>query len=498
MEYLTSDIDISVTSLHEWMPSVAYNSIENEFLIMWHSTGIREEGGENMYSLHAQRISSDGKLLGESFSPLKSAGPERRLLPRAAYNPFLNEYMVSFAMGQEETDWDPFITILDGKGNTVVDSYPVSEQPTKSAHPNIVFNSVRRQYFMVYNDSRTGSPDVFGIILDEDGTVLKEDILINTSAGDQMNPAVCYNPIDDTYLVNWEDFRNVANWMEDGDIYGALLDGQGNIIVNDIPMVDDHEVDDEGDQRVQEIAYNSDRNEFLTMWWDSSPSLDGGGIKGRIIDPEGTALGSDFVVVDAPGSQTFPHAEYIESKKMYFMIWDDTRNTDNSSEGSDATRDVYAGWLNPDGTLAGDDVPITAAEGTQRYSEFAYNPLMDRFLVVYRDEVDEAVSEGGSGHIAESGGNILGMLYGVPSFLTCRVVDSATGNPVENAKAVVIGPCLPAVETTNSGGWFNIAKGSYFNGKYFMIVQKKGYQLAIESITYTGDPVETTINISMN
>jgi len=43
---LTIDIAIATTPLHEWMPSITYNPIDNEFLVLWHTTGAREEGGE--------------------------------------------------------------------------------------------------------------------------------------------------------------------------------------------------------------------------------------------------------------------------------------------------------------------------------------------------------------------------------------------------------------------------------------------------------------------
>ena len=70
-------------------------------------------------------------------------------------------------------------------------------------------------------------------------------------------------------------------------------------------------------------------------------------------------------------------------------------------------------------------------EGTQRYSELAYNPLMDQFLIAWRDEVEEEVLvEGGSGHIKESGGNIMGKIYGMPAFLTGRIVERQTNSPV--------------------------------------------------------------------
>ncbi len=498
MGNLDLDMEISTTLLHEWMPSVTYNSIENEYLVLWHSTGVRDDGGENMYSLHARRISSYGQLLGESFSPLKSVGPERRLLPRAVHNPFTNQYIVSFSMGQEATDWDPFITILDSKGSTLFDPAAISEEPTKASHPGIVFNTTRRQCLVVYNDSRTGLAAIYGIIIDEDGNIVKGDFVIkaseNPEEGGFINAFACYNPTNDTYLINWEDFRNVSNWMEPGDIYGALLDGEGNVIVNDIPMVDDHGMDNEGDQRVQSIAYNPDRNEFLAMWWDSRPSLDGGGVVGRIINPDGTPEGSDFIVADAPGSQSFPHAEYVEKRGMYFVIWDDGRNYD-ASEDEDENRDIYAKWLSPDGISAGDDIPVSTMKGSQRYSELAYNQLMDSFLIVYRNEVEEAVSEGGSGHIAESGGDILGKIYGVPSFLSCRVVDHGTGAAVEGARAVVLGLTLPTMETTGSEGWFNIAKDGQPEGKYFIIIYKNGSGMAIESVLYHGEPLQLTIEL---
>jgi len=50
-----------------------------------------------------------------------------------------------------------------------------------------------------------------------------------------VQPVHRYNPHDDTYLLNWEDFRNVPTWEQNGEIYGALLDSEGNVLVNDIP-----------------------------------------------------------------------------------------------------------------------------------------------------------------------------------------------------------------------------------------------------------------------
>lgn len=495
----TADVAIATTPLHEWMPSITYNPIENEFLVLWHTTGVREEGGGNMYSVHAQRISPDGELLGDSFSPIESYGPERRILPRAAHNPFTNQYMVSLAKGQELTEWDPFITLLAHDGAPLYGPVPLSEEPTKANHVSIVFNPLRRQYLVTYNDSRNGVANVYRVIVDEGGTIVKEDLAItnaiNLPDGGRINSYPCYNAKDDTYLINWEDFRYGNTWQDPGNIYGALLDGEGNILVEDIPMVDDAGKEDEGDQRVQSIVYNPDRNEFLASWWDSSPSLEGSsGVVGRIINADGAPEGPEFVVADGPGSQSFPHLVYVKDNQMYFAVWDDTRNQNPDAE--EANEDIYAKWLSSAGEPVGSDIPVCIVERSQTYSEVAYNPVMNRFLIVWRDEVEEEVwEEGGSGHVVESGGNVMGRIYGQPSFISGRVVEEDTAGPVEDAMVVVMGPSFPSFLKTNIGGWFNIAEDAQKPGSYLIVVFKLGYRLVMRRVDYQGEHQQAEIEM---
>ena len=80
---------------------------------------------------------------------------------------------------------------------------------------------------MVYNDSKYMALPIYSALSMKTGGIVKEDFPINISSGQQMNAYACYNSTDDTYLINWEDFRHAATWQEPGDIYGALLDGDG-------------------------------------------------------------------------------------------------------------------------------------------------------------------------------------------------------------------------------------------------------------------------------
>jgi hypothetical protein len=493
----TKDISISTTKLNEWMPRLTYNSIDNEFMVTWFTSGIRQTGGKSEYSIDGRRVSADGDLLGEPFLGLNAIGPEVKTLPTPAFNEFLNQYMIAYTYQQPETAQDLYISILAHDGGILLDGLSVSNPPTNASHPFAIFNPTKRQYLTVYNDNRNGNTDNFGSILNEDGSIVKKDIPICIQPGVQFNPYPCYNSKDDTYLIAWEEFRHVSTWEEPGEIYGSLMDSSGNILVEDIKITDDFGKENEGDQRVEAIAYNADRNEFLVAWWDSRPSLDGNGVMGRIIKADGTPAGPDFVLADGPGIQSYPHLVYVDKRKKYFIIWDDSRNDPNTTRDTITNWDVYGKWLDSTGQPEGDGIPICKKEGVQDYSELAYSPLMDRFLIIWREEVP---GEGGTGdlsggHVKDVGGNLYGKIYGMPSFLTCRVVEQGTGTPIEEAKVTVLGLCAPMKETTNKGGWTNIIKETQRNGSYLVIASKSGYKTGFQLMTFSGEPMQYTMEL---
>ena len=182
---------------------------------------------------------------------------------------------------------------------------------------------------------------------------------------------------------------------------------------------------------------------------------------------------------------------------MYFAIWEDNRNGDPDTFWREAANlDIYAKWLGPSGKSVGTDFPICTEEGTQRFSKLTYNPVMDKFLIVWQDVVEEEVlEEEGSAHVMEVGGNIMGKIYGRSSFLTGRILEQETGNPVGDALVISVGLALPAIETTNCGGWFNMAKGFQVRGTYFIFVFKAGYQTVVKSVTYGDEPLQLTIEV---
>ena len=406
-------IEISSNNLKKSLPDVAYNSVENNFFVFW-AAAPGEKSQTADYFISGQKISSSGEVLGEPVEVLKTENIV--LLPRVVYNPNKNQYLVIYCVA--ESYFNIQGVILDADGKAVGEHFKVTDVPSNQFHYTMAFNSKKNQFFITYNDSRNGASDAFGVILDDTGAVVKEEFPISNAVGHQVNPVVCYNPLDDTYLVNWEDFRAHGDSLTEygtldvmTDIYGALLAADGTILVNNITMcVDANGID--GDQRFNDIAYNSKTNQFLVSWTDTRDSLQNIGIVGRIVEADGTIPAEDFTLVDAPGAQMIGHTLYLPQDDKYFVAFErDLKDVDPFYfKDITAHLDIAAIWLDANGQPEGNMIDIIRGDGNQRFVRFVHNTKTNTFLLVWQDDFP-GVSDSVEGHIMSAGGNIMGKIY---------------------------------------------------------------------------------------
>jgi len=478
MQVLATGIPIAISQRHEWHPWVAYNSVDDEFMVLWNTSGSLDGSDSgttaiSYHSLDAQRVSTDGDLIGDKIEISPPEGlitenpydPVRNItwksMPKLAYNKFRNEYMIAYMVGYlaynpyrdqyPNLRYAPYITIPPmvypgmflAYGNVIervrINNFgevqgdgSVALWPTEwnASHTAITFNSEQREYLIVYNDKyifTEDNPNIYdqpGFILDEVGNIISGPILVDYGTGSHFSPYLEYNPIDDTYITNFEDFRHVPpdqSWMYGPyDIYGSLLDGDGDILDGNVVNVDDTGQPDEGtNQTVPSIAHNSKDNEFLVAWTDSRPSLDGGGVIGRIINADGTPKGPDFVIADAPNTQSTPKMVYVKKQNKYFVVFADSRY-DTSPPGTPyylRESDIFAKWLKPDGTPSGEDIPIYIAPGSQTLPMLAYSPVKKRILIAWRDgnaPGDFEPAGPGAPMASEVKADVRGAIYGSP------------------------------------------------------------------------------------
>jgi hypothetical protein len=406
-------IEISSNDLKKSLPDVAYNSVEDNFFVFW-AAAPGEESQTADYFISGQKISSFGKALGEPVEVVKTG--DIVLRPCVLYNPSKNQYLVIYCLGESYMNIRG--VILDADGKAVGEHFKVTDVPANQVHYTMAFNSKRNQFFVTYNDNRNGVNDVFGVIIDDTGAIVKKEFAISNAVGHQINPVVCYNPQDDTYLVNWEDFRAHGDSLPAlgtlevmTDIYGALLAADGTVLLNNIAMcVDANGID--GDQRFNDIAYNPKTNKFLVSWTDTRDSIHNVGIVGRIVEADGTMPAADFTLVDAPGAQMLSHTLYVPQDDTYFIAFERDLNDVDKFYFKDITAhlDIAAMWLAANGHPEGDMIDIFSDERNQRFVRFAHSTKTNTFLMVWQSDFP-GVSDSVEGHIMSAGGNIMGKIY---------------------------------------------------------------------------------------
>jgi hypothetical protein len=284
--------------------------------------------------------------------------------------------------------------------------------------------------------------------VDEDADILKGPIYFGEGQEGEWSTFlyyVAYNPTDDTYFIPYEDFRHApgAWYVGPNDIYGVLLDGDGNTLA-DIPVMED-EAEGEYEQWYPCAAYNPDRNEFFSAWFDERPHLEDGGIVGRIINADGT-LKPDNVLVDTNGSQGDVAAVYAPKHKMYFIVYQSTENFVRSPD--DAAwyfeNDIYAIWVDGEtGLPVGDPIPIYLGEGDQTTPQVSYSPTSDKFLIVWWDTHAPDDYEPLPGEFGQYGeissvvfgllgrGDVKGVIYGAPGPCAAKEIYGEHSKEVE-------------------------------------------------------------------
>jgi hypothetical protein len=339
---------------------------------------------------------------------------------------------------------------LDSAGNTLTQPKKVYDPPQSSAHPVMVFSTVRRQYMLATNERYfTQHYDNIVFIVDEDGNVIKGPIFFGegSGSGSWTHLLYCgaYNSIDDTCLMPYEDFRHAPGAWGAGpnDIHGTLLDSEGNTVAN-IPIMED-EAEGEYEAWYPGAAYNLDRNEFLAAWFDERPHLEDGGLVGRIINADGT-LKPDNVLVDTTGGQGDVAIVYAPKHKMYLIVYKSTENFVRSPDDPAwyHENDIYARWVDGEtGLPVGDIIPIYIGEGDQAAPQVSYSPVSDKFLIVWWDTHapnDYEPVPGETGQYGEISsvvmgllgrGNVYGVIYGAPNPCVAKEIYGEHSEEVE-------------------------------------------------------------------
>ncbi len=380
---------ISTVSSDQRDPKVAYNSSQDEYLVVWWDDRDRIMTGYNVYG---RLIAGNGDI-GTSDCPIITTASDQQY-PDVAYNSTTSEYLVVW-QDYRHGDWDIYGRKISDYCTQLDNDFPVSRTPGRQWYPAVAYNSVANQYLTVWWDSRnsqTSGEDIYGQIVSPSGALLKDNFPISTADGFQGYPDVACNSENNEYLATWADNKNSAS--TGFDIYaqrvssqGELLDSQDNPGAD--PAVNFAVSRAASDQDHPMLIYDSGTNQYLAAWQDMRHG--GLDIFAQLVSGQGELLGQtgdpgadpavNFSISAAPNNQERPALAY--GKDGYSAVWQDSRHYDFVEE------DIYGQRLSNQGESLDSSFPLVTTPIFQTHPAAAYDGFQSH-LVVWQDERNAA------------------------------------------------------------------------------------------------------------
>ncbi len=334
-------------------PAVAYNSTDNEFLVVW--SGADDVVGE--YEIWGQRLNAaNGALMGAN-SQISAMG----LLddpafdaqdPDVAYNSASNEYLVVWSADHyADNEFEIFGQRLNAGGAPIGGRLRVSvmggsANPDYDAvDPAVAYNSTDNEYLVVWSGDNTGGTllddefEIWGKLLEGDADWIGADFRISDMGGigdeayDGRAPDVAYNSTDNQYMVVWEgDDRAYNRADNEFEIWGQRLNASGGEMGAGDFRISRMGPDNDPDYDAFDpaIAYDSQDNQYLVVWEGETLRPDVFDILGQRLAANGLQVGADDFVLSNPGSG--PNADYDAynpavaydgASDEYLVVWQD-------------------------------------------------------------------------------------------------------------------------------------------------------------------------------
>jgi hypothetical protein len=248
----------------------------------------------------------------------------------------------------------------------------------------------------------------------------------NLTDTETMDPSVAYNSNRDEYLVVWWNDRSGND-----DIYGRRVSGDGALIGDWFPIAAgaDHE------RTFPDVAYNSQSDEYLVVWQDDVEAS----IFAQRVSATGQLLDGEISVGGQGDWNWGPAVAYASTENEYLVVWTEETwmlsyeliGKEVSSTGSPGSRLVI------------ESDPVDRLVG----ADLAYNRAGNEFLIVWYKDVSSDYNVYGRRVEMTGGAGALGSAF--PIF--------QSGNDETNpAVAALPGPAgqgqYLVVCTTISGG----------------------------------------------
>ena len=157
----TTNFSITVADNAQRYARVAYNSRDNEYLIVYQEFVNINVPPYPPRAVYAQRVAGNGAPIGgriiidAAAANVNQTHPYESVLPRpdVAYNPVANQYLVVWSHRDQNSAWVRYCTVTPNGSDAIVGAW--QQFPGTGYEPRVAYNSRRNKFFVVYY---AGSP----------------------------------------------------------------------------------------------------------------------------------------------------------------------------------------------------------------------------------------------------------------------------------------------------------------------------------------------------
>ncbi len=277
-------------------PSIAYNSVANEYLVAWQT---QQSGAFN----HGwgRRVAANGTVIGNHFS-VSNGGLESSL----TYNSQDNEYFYegrNFAGGGQAGIRGQRVTAA---GNLIGPNVTISNVGAPAPCGQVIYNLARNEYLATWRDQN--SRDLRGQRIAADGGLIGGPIIISSEFPESGRAAsVAVDAENDRYLVAYGVFQGQ-------DIFAQFVEGDGSLLGDPIAVAPNIT-----SRASPFLVYNENAEAYVFAWRESQA------IKMQLVLRDGV-LSGERVTIASGFASSDPRMAANSLSDEILVTWTDNRN----------------------------------------------------------------------------------------------------------------------------------------------------------------------------
>lgn len=312
------EIIISQVDSNEYRPAIAYNSLHNEYLVVWENVwpGLSHD-------IYAERVSSAGRPLS---SVVISSGSNNQMNPSVAYDPVNDRYLVVWVydVWGDGSDWDVYGRFIPWNGpDPGLADFAICNWTSGQAHPVVTFALAQQEFLVTWVNMQPTIADYISarrVFADGSGFP-GNPFLVSSGANPRGFPDVAYNLARNEYLVTWEVDFGGGNL----DIYGLRLSGTGGYLGLEFVIADwpDRE-------ETPSVAACDQADQYLVGWQSDQGTGEADyAIYARYLNGDAVP-GNIYLVGDSSTPDTEVDVSCNASGNRYLLAWQSGQGDPNT------------------------------------------------------------------------------------------------------------------------------------------------------------------------